>query len=40
MPKVLCKSKDRVSTENKNNIVYQIECSDWEAVYFGKSRRS
>ena len=24
MRKVLCKSKDRLSTENKNNIVYQM----------------
>ena len=38
--KVLCKSKDRLSTENKNNIVYQMDCSNCEAVYFGKSKRS
>ena len=35
----LCKPKDRVATEDKNNIVYKIECSSWKAVYFGESKR-
>ena len=25
--KLLCKPKDRVATEDKNNIVYEIDCS-------------
>ena len=38
--KLLCKPKDRVPTEDKNNIVYEIDCSNCQAVYFGKSKRS
>ena len=38
--KLLCKPKDRVATEDKNNIVYDMNCSNWEAVYFGESKRS
>ena len=38
--KLFCKPKDRVATEDKNNIVYEIECSNCEAVYFGESNRS
>ena len=38
--KLLCKPKDRVATENKNNIVYEIDCSNCEAVYFGESKQS
>ena len=38
--KLLCKPKDQVSTEDKNNIVYEIDCSNCEAVYFGESKRS
>ena len=38
--KLLCKPKDQVATEDKNNIVYEIECSNCEAVYFGESKRS
>ena len=37
--KLLCKPKDGVATENKNNIVYEIDCSNCEAVYFGESKR-
>ena len=40
MRKLLCKPKDRVATEDKNNIVYEIDCSNCEAVYFGESKRS
>ena len=36
----LYKSKDRIATEDKNNIVYQIDCSNCEAVFFGESKRS
>ena len=32
--KLLCKSKDRVATEDKNNIIYLIDCSNCEAVFF------
>ena len=38
--KLLCKSKDRVAIEDKNNIVYEIDCSNCQAVYFGESKRS
>ena len=38
--KLLCKLKDRVATEDKNNIVYEIGCSNCQAVYFGESKRS
>ena len=34
---LLCKSKDRVAIEDKNNIVYEIDC---QAVYFGESKWS
>ena len=40
MHKPLCKPKDRVATEDKNNIVYEIHFSNCEAVYFGESKRS
>ena len=38
--KLLCKPKDRVATEDKNNIVFEIDCSNCQAVYFGESKRS
>ena len=38
--KLLCKPKDRVATEDKNNIVYEIDCRNCQAVYFGESKRS
>ena len=38
--KLLCKPKDRVATEDKNNIAYEIDCSNCQAVYFGDSKRS
>ena len=37
--KLLCKPKDRVATEDKNNIAYEIDCSNCQAVYFGESKR-
>ena len=40
MHKLLCKPKDRVATWDKNNIVYEIDCSNSEAVYFDESKRS
>ena len=38
--KLLCKHKDRIATEDKNNIVYEIDCSNCETVYYGESKRS
>ena len=38
--KLLSKPKDQVATEDKNNIVYEIDCSNCEAVYFGESKQS
>ena len=38
--KLLCKPKDRVATEDENNIVYEIDCSNCQAVYFGESKWS
>ena len=38
--KPLFKPKDRVATEDKNNIVYEIDCSNSKAVYFDESERS
>ena len=38
--KLICKSKDRVATEVKNNIDYEIDCSNCQAVYFGESKQS
>ena len=40
MRKLLCKPKDRVTTEDKNNIVYEIDCSNCEAIDFGECKRS
>ena len=36
--KLLYKPKNRVGTADKNNIVYEIDYSNCEAVYFGKSK--
>ena len=30
--KLLCKPKDRVATDDENNIVYEIDCSNCEVV--------
>ena len=38
--KFFCKSKDRVATEDKNNIVHESDCSNCEAVYYSESRWS
>ena len=38
--KLLCKPENRVATKDKNNIVYEIDCSNREAIYFGESKRS
>ena len=38
--KLLCKQKYRVATEDKNNIVYKIDYSKCQVVYFGESKRS
>ena len=38
--KVLCEPKGRVTTEDKSNIPYQIDCNNSEAVCFHESERS
>ena len=40
LPKLRCKPKDRVATEDKNNIAYKIDCSNCEVLQFGESKRS
>ena len=40
MRNLLCKSKHRVATEDKNNIFDEIDCKIWEVVYFRESKRS
>ena len=40
MCKRLRKPKDRIATEDKSTIVYEIDYSKSEAVYFGESKRS
>ena len=37
---LFCKPKDQVATEDQNNIVYEINHSNCESVYIGKSQRS
>ena len=39
LQKLICKPKDRVATED-NNIDYEIDGGNYEAVYFGESKRS
>ena len=38
--RLLCKPNDRVATEDKNNIAYEIDCSNCETVFFGESKWS
>ena len=38
--KVFWKLKDPVATEDKNYILYEIDCSKCEAAYFCESKRS
>ena len=33
--KLFCKWKDRSATEDKNNVIYEIDCSNCGAVHFG-----
>ena len=40
LQKLLCKPKDRVATEDKNNVVHEIDCSNCEAVYFDECKWS
>ena len=37
--KLLCKPKDRVATEDKNNIIYKVDCSNCETFYFVESKQ-
>ena len=34
LSKPLCKPKDSVATEDKKNIAYEIDCSNYQVVYF------
>ena len=36
---LICKPKDQVTTEDKNNLIHEIDCSNCEAVYFGYSKQ-
>ena len=38
--KLISHPKDRVPTEKRNNIVYQINCQDCSAAYIGETKRS
>ena len=38
--KLFCKPKDQVATEDKKNVVYEIDCSKCQAVYFAESKWS
>ena len=38
--KPLCKPNNRVATEDKSNILYEIGCSNYQAVCFGEPKRS
>ena len=38
--RLLCKPKDRVVAEDKNNVIYEIDCSNCQVVYSGESKRS
>ena len=35
---LLCKPKDRVATEDENNIFYEIDRNSYKAVYFDESK--
>ena len=37
--KLCCKPKGRLDTEDKNNIAYKTDCSNYKTVYFGQSER-
>ena len=38
--KLLCKPRDPVATEDKSNIIYEIDCSNCQAVFFDESKPS
>ena len=40
LSKLLCKPKNWLAVEDKNNIVYETDCGNSEAFYFGESKRS
>ena len=40
LSELLCEPKDGVATEYKNSIVFEIDCSNCKAVYFGESKWS
>ena len=38
--KLVSHSKDRVPTEKRNDVVYQINCQDCSTAYIGEAKRS
>ena len=40
MRTILCKPKDKIAKEDKNNTIYEIDCSSCEALYFRESKWS
>ena len=40
LSELLCEPIDRVATEDKNSIVYEIDRSNYETVCYGESKRS
>ena len=40
MRKLLFKPEDQVATGVEDNVIYEVDCSNYEAVYLGESKRS
>ena len=37
---LLSKPKDPIPKEDRNNVIYQLDCKDSEAVYVGETKRT
>ena len=37
---LLSKPKDPIPTEDRNNVIYQLDCNSCEAVYVGEPKRT
>ena len=37
---LLSKPKDPIPKEDRNNVIYQLDCKDCEAVYVGETKRT
>ena len=37
---LLSKPKDPIPKEDRNNVIYQLDCKDFEAVYVGETKRT